>query len=101
LSWTLLLPGEVTFFAEELWLPLQGPFFSSLVCMRTNHLATKCNYYARNAAGVQGVFEESLASLVNDSSVNTAYIYILRKLVRTDLLLCDRWQNSAQACFCC
>jgi len=30
--------------------------------MRTNHLATNCNYYARvlNNVGVRGVFEESL-----------------------------------------
>jgi len=34
---------------------------------------------------VQGVFEESL---VNVSSANTA--------VRGDLLLCNRWQTSAQ-----
>jgi len=31
---------------EELWLPLQR-HFSSRVRMRTNHLATKCNYYTR------------------------------------------------------
>ena len=27
-------------------------------------------------------------------------IHLLRKPVRTDLLLCDRWQTSAQACTC-
>ena len=33
------------------------PFFSSRVRMCTNHLATKCNYYAiRNTVGVRGVF---------------------------------------------
>ena len=31
---------------EEQWLPLRH-HFSSRVRMRTNHLATKCNYYAR------------------------------------------------------
>ena len=38
--------------------------FSSRVRMRTNHLATKCNYYVdcwiRNTVGVRGAFEESL-----------------------------------------
>ena len=37
-------------------------------------------------------------SLVNDSSANTACIHLLKKPVRTDLLLFDRWQTSAQAC---
>jgi len=27
-------------------------------------------------------------------------IYLLRKPMRTDMLLCDRWQTSAQACTC-
>ena len=31
--------------AEELWLPLRRHL--SCVRMRTNHIATKCNYYAR------------------------------------------------------
>jgi len=39
------------------------PFFLHVVRMCTNHLAMKCNYYARllnwNTVGVQGVFEES------------------------------------------
>ena len=38
--------------------------------------------------------------------LNRAWLVILqpilhRKPVRTDLLLCDRWQASAQACICC
>jgi len=50
---------------EELWLPLQRHFISSCVRMRTNHLATKCNYYARLLkVGVRGVFEESLVWLM-------------------------------------
>ena len=36
-------------------------FFVIYVRMRTNHLATKCNYYARNTVGVRGAFEESLS----------------------------------------
>ena len=43
---------------------LYDAIFPSRVRMRTNHLATKCNYYARlltrNTVGVRGVFEESL-----------------------------------------
>ena len=41
-------------------------------------------------AGVQRVFEAC------DSSAK-----LYRKPVRGDLLLCDRWQTSAQACICC
>ena len=49
---------------EELWLPLRR-HFSSRVRMRTNHLATKCNYITQdcwigNTVGVRGMFEESL-----------------------------------------
>jgi len=36
--------------------------------------------------------DKSLASIVDTS---------LRKPMRTELLLCDRWQTSAQACTCC
>ena len=35
------------------------------------------------------MFEQSL---VNVSSANTAYMHLLSKPVRTDLLLSDRWQ---------
>jgi len=42
---------------------------------------------------IDSAFEQSL---VNDSSANTS----LRKPMRTDLLLCDRWQTPAQACTC-
>jgi len=41
------------------------------------------------------VFEESLAwSMILQPILH-------RKPVRTDLLLCDRWQTSAHACTCC
>ena len=44
---------------------LRNAIFSSHICMHTNHLATKCNYYVRllirNTVDVQGVFEKSLA----------------------------------------
>jgi len=79
---------------EELWLPLRC-HFSSIVRMRTNHLATKYNCYARNTVGVRGVIEESLVW----SLILQPILY--RKLVRVDLLLCDKWQTSAQACICC
>ena len=48
--------------------------FSSHVCMRTNHLAMKCNYYARllNSWYAGSVWREP--GLVNDSSANTANI---------------------------
>jgi len=44
---------------------------------------------------VDSVFEKSL---VNNFSVNTAYIYWGSLAVRRDLLLCDGWQTSSQAC---
>ena len=77
--------------------------------MCTNHLATKQLLFQiveleiRLCAWRQG---ESLASivdsvfgesLVNDSSADTA-LHLLRKPMRTDLLLCDG--TSAQACTC-
>ena len=59
--WSLMRQFEPL--TEELWLPLQS-HISSRVWMGTNHLATKCNYYARlltlKYSWVQGVFEESL-----------------------------------------
>jgi len=42
------------------------------------------------------VFEESLVLQVIQYC-----IHLLRKPTRTDLMLCDRWQTSAQACTCC
>ena len=76
---------------------LCNAIFSSCVNMCTNHLAMKCNYYAwiRNTVGEQGVFEESLVWSVILQPI------LHRKPVRTELLLCDRWQTSAQACICC
>ena len=67
--------------------------FSSLVRMRTNHLATKCNYYA-------GLEIPWCAGSVGRKPVILQPI-LHRKPVRGDLLLCNRWQTSAQACICC
>ena len=74
----------------ELWLPLWC-HFSSRVHVH-NHLAMKCYYYARllnlkysqclkRAWSVQWFFSQCC-------------IQLLRMPVRTDLLLCDRWQNQ-------
>jgi len=41
------------------------------------------------------MFEESLHGLVHNLQP-----ILHRKPVRTDLLLCDKWQTSAQACIC-
>ena len=63
---------------EELWLPLRCHFFSSHIRMCTNHLATKCNYYARllnpkYSWRAGSVWREP--GWVNVSSANISYIY--------------------------
>jgi len=71
------------------------PFFSSRVRMLTkNHLAMKYNYYIR-----------LLNWLVCAGSVWRKPMILQPilhgKPVRGDLLLCNRWQASAQVCICC
>jgi len=57
----------------------------------------QCSGMPGPAAAYDSTVEQSL---VNDSS-DKYCIHLLRKHVRTDLLLYDRWQASAQACTCC
>ena len=87
--------------------------FSKIVCMRTNTLAMKQLLFKiveleiwlhawrqgeSLASTVESMFEESLHGQWFFSQY---CIHLLRKPTRTDLLLCDRWQTSAQACTCC
>ena len=58
--------------------------FSSLVCVRTNYLAVKRNYYS-----LTGVWTEPGQWFFSQYCT-----HLLRKPVRTDLLLCDEWQTS-------
>ena len=80
-------------------------------CMCTSHLATKQLLFKiveleiQLCAWRQG---ESLASIVDSvfeepgQWIFSQYcIHLLRKPMITDLLLCDRWQTSAQACTWC
>ena len=67
--------------------------------MHTNYLATKrreCCWCAWRqgeylSSIVDSVFE---LNLMNHSIQPILHIHLLRKPVRTDLLLCNRWQNS-------
>jgi len=69
---------------------------SSRVRMRTNYLATKCITQDCNMS----VCGECLKKACMVWSVILEPI-LHRKPVRGDLLLCTRWQTSAQACICC
>ena len=80
---------------DELWLPLRRHFFFT-VGMRTNQLAMKCNYYARYAE-LEILF--CVRSVRRKPMILRPILH--RKPVRGDLLLCKRWQTSAQACICC
>ena len=106
--WSLTRRFELV--TEELWLCSDAIF--KIVCMCSNHLAMKqllfkiveleillCAWRQGDALAsiVDSVFEESL---VNDYSANSYCIHLLRKPMRTDLLLWDRWQTSAQTCTC-
>jgi len=73
---------------EELWLPVRC-HFSSRVCMGTNqqrNVIIKQDCWIRNTVGMRGVFEDSVI----------LQPILHRKPVRGDLLLCNRWQTSAQ-----
>ena len=80
--------------------------FSSLVHMH-KALSNECNNYSRSlnlkyswCAWRQG--ETVIVDSVFEQWFFGQYcIHLLKKPVRTDLLLCDRWQISAQACTCC
>ena len=82
--------------------------FSKLVCMHTNHLATKqllfkiAELEIQLCAWRQGESLVSVADSVFEQSGQWFFsqhcIHLLRKPMRTDLLLCDIWQTSAQAC---
>jgi len=78
------------------------PSFSH-VRMRTNHLAMKCNYLCKIAElEIQLMCRDCLKIAWSGQWFFSRYcVYLLRKPVRTNLLLCDRWQASAQACICC
>ena len=77
------------------------------------HLATKCNCYSRllNQKYSQHAClwtERSLSSGAWADAWSVILLPILHTYteeawqpVRTDLLFCDRWQPSAQACTCC
>jgi len=43
----------------------------------------------------------SIVDLVFEQNLVNWFFSLLRKPMRTDLLLCDRWRNSAQAYTCC
>ena len=90
--------------------------FISDVRMYTNHLTIKQLLFKVVKLETQLCAwrqVESLASIVDSCSVWTEHgqwffsqycihlPHLLRKPIRTDLLLCDRWQTSAQACICC
>jgi len=83
---------------------LCNAIFCSHVRMHTNHLAMKCNLL-RNIGEleIELVCRECLKRAWSGQWFFSQYcIHLLRKPVRTDLLLCDSWwQTSAQACICC
>ena len=99
-----LFPGFMRRFeplTEELWFPLWHHFFFHVyactqITWQLNVIITQ-DCWIRNTVGVRGVFEESLVW----SMILQPILLLLRKPVRGNLLLCNRWQTSAQACICC
>ena len=88
---------------EELWLPLRRHFFftcthaqKSLWTLNFELLATKCNYYARLP---NSEYCWWAGSVWRKPVIVQPILH--RKPVRGDMLLCNRWQTSAQACICC
>ena len=84
---------------EELWLPLRRHFF--FMC---THVHKLWNVIVNQDCWIriQKVCRESLKRARSSHwFFNQYYIHLLRKPVRRDLLLCDRWQTSAQVCICC
>ena len=73
------------------------PFFSHVYAYSQ---ATKCNYYARFAEVAKLEILLVCGECLKKKPVILQPI-LHRKPVRGDLLLCDRWQTSAQACICC
>jgi len=83
---------------EELWLPLLHHFF--FTCKHAHKSLSNEIYILSKIAEleIQLVFEESLVwSMILQPIPHTS----TEEGLRTDLLLCDRWQTSAQACICC
>jgi len=72
--------------------------------MRTNHLAAKqllveiveIAVVCMKTGRVFGI--HCWLSVWTEPGQCQYWIPLLRKPIRTDLLLCDRWQTSAQAC---
>ena len=80
---------------EELWLPLRRHFF--FMC---THVHKLWNVIVNQDCWIriQKVCRESLKRARSSHwFFNQYYIHLLRKPVRRDLLLCDRWQT----CICC
>ena len=69
------------------------PVYACVQNTRNVNITQDC--WIRNTVGVRGVIEEILVWSVILEPI------LYRKPVRGDLLLCNRWQTSAQACICC
>jgi len=81
--------------------------FSSLARMHTKYLATKCiiiqHCWIRSTVRSwteKGFVDSTFEQMPGQWFFSQYCIHLLRRPVKTDLLLWDGWQTSAQACTC-